>query len=122
MGTGILDAGLDEGAGGTLTQRASGEVCRQLEIEAIYAVAVGFAGGRRRFEDGDVHAGGFDCDVGVVDGLAEEVIGPDGARDVVSWAVVAFGLVVLFGKLDGYLELGQDVALNVQCDFSGVRW
>jgi hypothetical protein len=41
---------------------------------------------------------------------------------VVSGAVVAFRLVVLFGKLDGYLELGQDVAFNVQGDFGGVRW
>jgi hypothetical protein len=58
----------------------------------------------------------------VVDGLAEEVVGPDGTCDVVSGAVVAFGFVVLFGELDGNFELGQDVAFDVQCDFSGIRW
>src|SRR5260370_37863622 len=120
MGGGVLDAGLDESAGGTLAQRTSREVGGQLEIEAIYAVAVGFSSSRGSFEDGDVHAGGLDGDVGVVDGLAKEVVGPDGTCNVVSGAVVAFRLVVLFGKLNGYLELGQDVAFNVQGDFGGL--
>ena len=65
-------------------------------------------------------AGGFDRDVGVVDGLAEEVVGADRAGYVVSGAVVALGLVVFSGELDGDFELGQDVAFDIEGDFGGV--
>ena len=90
VGGGVFDGGFDEGARSALAQRPSGEVVGQLEIEVISAVGVGLAGGGGGFEDGDVHAGGFDGDVGVVDGFAEEVVGADGAGDVVAGAVVAF--------------------------------
>ena len=120
VGGGVLDGRLDEGARGALAEWAPGEVAGELEIEVIDAVAVGLAGSGGRFEDGDVHAGGLDGDVGVVDGLAEEVVGADGAGNVVSGAVVAFWLVALFGELDGNFELGKDVTFDIQCNFGGV--
>src|ERR1035438_2019939 len=73
VGGGVLDGGFDEGAGGALAERAAGEVARELQVEAIRAVVVGLAGGGGGVEDGDVHAGGLDGDVGVVHRLAEEV-------------------------------------------------
>ena len=89
VGGGVLDRGLDQRASGALTEWPSGEVVGQLEIEVISAIAVGLARGRGRFEDGDIHGGGFDGDLGVVDRLAEEVVGADGASDVIARAVVA---------------------------------
>jgi hypothetical protein len=50
----------------------------------------------------------------MVHGLTEEVIGAYSARDMVSRAIVAFWLVVFFRELDGDLELGENIAFNVQ--------
>ena len=86
VGGGVLHGCLDERAGRALAQRSSGEVAGQLEIEVISPVAVGLALGGGRFEDRDIHAGGLDRDLGVVDRLAEEVVGADGPGDVVARA------------------------------------
>ena len=97
VGGGVLDLASMSSASGALTERASGEVGGQFEIEVIGAVVVGLAGGGGGFEDGDIHAGGFDGDLGMVDRLAEEVVGADGAGDVVAGAVVAFAVCRLSG-------------------------
>ncbi len=120
VGGGVFDGGFDEDAGGALAEWASGEVVGKLEIEVVSAVGVGLAGGGGGFDDGDVHGGGFDGDVGVIDGLAEEVVGADGAGYVIAGAVVLLLLAVFFGEVDGYFEFGEDVALDVERDLGGV--
>ena len=89
MSGGVLDRGFDESAGSALAERAASEVVGQLEIEMIGAVAVRLAGGGGCLEDGDVHARRLDGDLGMVDRLAEEVVGAHRAGDVVAGPVVA---------------------------------
>src|ERR1039457_487554 len=119
VGGGVLDSSFDEGAGGALAERAAGEVAGEFQVEAIRSVVIGLAGGGGGLEDGDVHAGGLDGDVGVVHRLAEEVVGADGAGHVVAGPVVALGFAVLLGELDIDLELGQHIVLDVESDFGG---
>src|SRR5260370_35812410 len=109
MGGGVLDAGLDESASSTLAEWAPCEIGRQLEIEVIHAVAIGFSSGRGRFEDGNVHAAGFDGDVGLVDRLAAEVVGPDRTSKGVSGTEIGVWVFALFGALHDVHRLRADL-------------
>src|SRR6266852_1537231 len=98
-----------------------GEIVGQCKVKVISPVAIGFALNRTHLEHRYIHAGGFDGDLGAVHGLSEEVVGMNASRDVIARAVAAFRLVVLAREIYRNLEFREDVFLDVQCDFGGVR-
>src|SRR5580700_573292 len=109
----VLDCCLNENSRCTLTKRSAREIVRKFEIEVIDAVVVGLAGSGGRFEESNVDARSFDGNVGMIDGFPEEVIGANSTGNVLSRTIVAFRLVIFFREFDGYLELRENVTLNI---------
>ena len=94
---------------------------RQLEIELVDSIAIGLAVRGGCFEESNIHSRSLDHHFGMIDRLAEEVVGPHRADYMIAGPIVAPRLAVLLSELDSHLELRQYIALNVESDLRCVH-
>src|SRR5262249_16566588 len=114
----VFHARFDQYTRGALRQGFAGEIRWQLQIEVINSLSVRFAMNRAGLHEDHVDAGCFYVDVTVLDGFAEEVVGADSSRYMITRTIAMF---VRACKVDRDLELRQHISFHVQRQFRSAR-